>query len=265
MIIEQKAIEIKESSSKLKTYCKEPNSTFSSILLAFEDKPIFTVGITCPTCAFFFNQLSTEIKSITIESLRNELNDGLKCLDENQMNTLAEIYPNGNYDVWLSEIKPKMVRFGDEKDYFRNEQAPLWFADIVEKEVPESSPLGNVYYRGLDQQIDAESKVYEFFVPLYQPESLDENRVQYYQQKIREGHKPTALALGILSINEKMLWDDEIPDDGITTHWTLAHYLLDGHHKIQAAYREQKPITLISFIQKSYNTEIHDNLIKHYS
>jgi hypothetical protein len=33
-----------------------------------------------------------------------------------------------------------------------------------------------------------------------------------------------------------------------TSHWCLAHYLIDGHHKVYAAAQENKPLTLISFL-----------------
>jgi hypothetical protein len=30
--------------------------------------------------------------------------------------------------------------------------------------------------------------------------------------------------------------------------WTLAHFLLDGHHKVMAASRVKKPISILSFL-----------------
>jgi hypothetical protein len=41
------------------------------------------------------------------------------------------------------------------------------------------------------------------------------------------------------------MWDGE-PE--VNEHWCLAHYLLDGHHKMFAASEAQKPLTLLSLL-----------------
>ena len=51
------------------------------------------------------------------------------------------------------------------------------------------------------------------------------------------------------------------PADHGTDHWCLAHYLLDGHHKIAAAARRQQPVTLVAFVavEQGISTEAEAN------
>ena len=37
-------------------------------------------------------------------------------------------------------------------------------------------------------------------------------------------------------------------DPAVTSHWCLAHYLIDGHHKVFAASETGMPCTLLSFL-----------------
>jgi hypothetical protein len=34
----------------------------------------------------------------------------------------------------------------------------------------------------------------------------------------------------------------------ITEHWCLSHYLLDGHHKLNAAAERGTPVSILSFL-----------------
>jgi hypothetical protein len=70
--------------------------------------------------------------------------------------------------------------------------------------------------------------------------SLDPDRIAFYAEALREGRRPTAVALSVLDVKGPA-------DDGVD-HWCLAHYLVDGHHKVAAAAYIQKEITLIAFI-----------------
>ncbi|MFV0328588.1 MAG: hypothetical protein ACK5KL_02005 [Dysgonomonas sp.] len=54
------------------------------------------------------------------------------------------------------------------------------------------------------------------------------------------------------------------PKDGIVSHWGFANYLLDGHHKIEAAALEGLPVKLISFISKDASFRVVDKLTEFY-
>ena len=67
----------------------------------------------------------------------------------------------------------------------------------------------------------------------------------FFKAKIGNGVKPTAIAISILDIKQPADWNDGIIS---SSHWCLAHYLLDGHHKIFAASKTGEPMTLLSFL-----------------
>jgi hypothetical protein len=43
-------------------------------------------------------------------------------------------------------------------------------------------------------------------------------------------------------------------------HWVLTHFLLDGHHKIEAAARAGRPIRLLSFVDERISIAAPDDL-----
>ena len=156
-----------------------------------------------------------------------------------------EIIPNGFYEIALLTIKPKFVEVGQSGDYFANEQVNLWGIDGYYG-VPHSPKVN--YYRGTDKEIGDERKLFEFFIPLTSTDNLDQTRVDFYKEEILKGNKPTAISLSILDIKEPAVWpDDDIKPDFIS-HWCVAHYILDGHHKIKAASDLNSEITLLSFL-----------------
>jgi hypothetical protein len=58
------------------------------------------------------------------------------------------------------------------------------------------------------------------------------------------GATGTAVAYSILDLLQPAV--DEGED--YYEHWVLTHFLLDGHHKIEAAARAERPIRLLSLV-----------------
>ncbi|HSU35413.1 MAG TPA: hypothetical protein VLJ88_07115, partial [Propionibacteriaceae bacterium] len=54
------------------------------------------------------------------------------------------------------------------------------------------------------------------------------------------GGTPTALALSVIDVTQ--------PHDSDQAHWGLTHFLLDGHHKIDAAARQNLPLRILCVI-----------------
>lgn len=77
---------------------------------------------------------------------------------------------------------------------------------------------------------------------------LEDNRVSQYEKLLAEENKPTAVSLSILDIKQPADWEGE---KDVTSHWCLAHYLIDGHHKVNAAAKIGSSINLISFVALS--------------
>lgn len=261
MLSDHKHIEITDSNSKLSfTTTGGDNWKVWDRYISYDNEQLYHIGNVCGTCAFFFRQVKTDLTgSYTVDSVREILNSGINRLDDSLLQSLAAIIPNGAYECILLEIQPYQTCFNGKGDYFKEDQAPLWYYGGDDDTVG----TGMSYYRGTDRVISKQEKLFEFFIPLYQPSSLNEERIKYYREQIRKGRKPTAIALSVIDAKESMIFDEE-PADGIICHWGFANYLLDGHHKIQAAAREHQPITLISFISKDASFRIVDDLVNFY-
>jgi hypothetical protein len=224
--------------------------------IALNGQNIYHIGNVCGTCSFFFEKLSESKMEINPKEIIDNLNLGLTFIEKTKLDILREIIPNGNYQIALITIKPKFSRLGQTEDYFANEQVELWSEEGIE--VISHSPNVN-YYRGSDIEIGSERKLFEFFIPLTSNSYLDKERVEYYKKQIQNGDKPTAISLTILDIKEPAVWpkDDFKPKN--TSHWCLAHYLIDGHHKIKAASDLNSEITLLSFIASDQGvSNFHD-------
>ncbi len=83
---------------------------------------------------------------------------------------------------------------------------------------------------------------------------LDEQRIAYFRDQLTLGVRPTAIAVSVLDI--KQYYDSDV------AHWCLAHYLLDGHHKIAAAAETGCPITLLSFVTSDHGISAPENIDK---
>lgn len=87
--------------------------------------------------------------------------------------------------------------------------------------------------------------VFEFIVPMFPHGWLTGETVDEFREIIQNGGAPTAISVSVLDRKQPANWYN---DQVITEHWCLAHYLIDGHHKVYASNIVQKPITLLSFL-----------------
>ncbi len=227
--------------------------------IAVNGKNIYHIGNICGTCSFFFEKLVDNKNSIKPKETIDKLNVGLDSIDDNTIDILSKIIPNGLYEIALINIKPRLVEVGQNADYFANEQVDLWGIDGYYG-VPRSPKVN--YYRGTDKEIGNNKKLFEFFVPLISPDYIDQTRVDFYKEQILKGNKPTVISLTTLDVKEPaFLYDEKIKTE-FTSHWCAAHYIIDGHHKLKAASDLNTEITLLSFIatEKGISTidEIHE-------
>lgn len=210
--------------------------------LAIDGKKAFHIGNICGTCSFFFERLEGANKSINAEKLVAALNSGVSGFDEFALNELERIMPDGKYTVTLSQVIPKLTQPRDENDYFTKEQIELWGVDGFwgMPHFPKTE-----YYRLTTSRLNKDAGIFEFLIPTFPHNWLDENTVSSYRESIKNGSKPTMVAISVLDVKEPVDWEGE---KDITSHWCLAHYLVDGHHKAYVAALENQPITLISFL-----------------
>jgi hypothetical protein len=144
-------------------------------------------------------------------------------------------------------------------DYFASEQPELW--EVDQAHGGHHDPKCE-YYRGeslfLGKNLSASyrpfngcdqcSQLFEFIIPLTDHHLLDAETVEFYRDRFMGGAESTALSISVLDIKGPATWEG---NPTVNEHWCLAHYLLDGHHKIHAASLAGKPITLLSFLDVS--------------
>lgn len=212
--------------------------------ITIQGKRAFHIGNICGTCEFFFERLEGANQGVSPREISTELQAGISQLDDDLLSKVSLILPNGDYEVSLLEVKPKLVDLGTEDDYFSNEQLHVWGIDEYWglPHYPKTK-----YYRSLTKDLTSKSKLFEFVVPTLPVNWLDADTVDKYKSLISDGGEPTALCLSVIDIKEPADYAD---DTDYPEHWCLSHYVIDGHHKVFAAAFLNKPITLLSFLAK---------------
>ncbi|MCC8435935.1 hypothetical protein HP567_015430 [Brevibacillus sp. M2.1A] len=178
--------------------------------LTIEGKEIANTGIDCETCLFYADVSGMDMKSPT--KISNKLNQGINTLDEDFMSDLSCLIPNGHYIATLLKVYPRMKR----------------------------EAYGTEYYKAGLRNISSMKKIEEYIVPIQSSESLNHVAINDYVERVNVEETPTALSISFLDIKYPLNHFDEI---GV-----YSHFLLDGHHKMFAANKAKKAITLLSYL-----------------
>ena len=215
---------------------------------------LFELGNSCGTCQFWFERLQPDARPFDIDAVRGRLADGLHGLDEEVVESFGRILPEGDYQVALLRLTPQRIAERSAEDYFHNEQTADW--RYVEED--DWIELGTDYYRpaGCPEMAVGGDVGFDFYVPMQRPDSLDETRIAFFEEKLASGATPTAVAVGLLDVKQHHA--------SKVGHWCLGHFLLDGHHKVEAAARAGRPVTLLSFISRAAGhsiTEAADRML----
>ncbi|HEU0100878.1 MAG TPA: hypothetical protein VFR07_00995 [Mycobacteriales bacterium] len=126
------------------------------------------------------------------------------------------LLPDGVYVPLLLSIEPSLTLPSGPGDYFGEEQIATWGVDSF-RGLPEYPRTA--YYRTFESAVSDAAHLYEFVVPMVPPAWSDvcqpamASRSQDYYE-----------------------------------HWGLTHFLLDGHHKVQAAAETRRPLQLLSLL-----------------
>ena len=179
-------------------------------------------------------------KKVEVAALIEKLRAGLTSIDPEMKSALGNMVPVGEYNANLLRLRPKIVDLGSSNDYFVSAQQLVWGLDGFWG-LPHYPKVP--YYRSGDIKISKEERLFEFVIPMYPRNWLDTTGVEQYRAALIDGHKPTAITLSVLDVKSPA--DAEI-DEHI--HWCLAHYLLDGHHKTEAAALLGKELSVVSLL-----------------
>ncbi len=242
MLLDKSEVEITASSSII-GFATEGGGSWEvwNRYLTVDGKKAFHIGNVCDTCAFFFERLEDATRSVNAEAVIGDLNSGITTLGASFVDALALIIPDGKYRVVLQVVHPHLIQPGEKADYFVDEQLALWEDDGG------WGPLSpkTEYYRLCTKSMRKGRGLFEFLVPMFPRDRLDRERLMEYEALYNNGAMPTAVSVSVLDVKSPAVWRGE---KDITSHWCLAHYLIDGHHKVCAAATSNKPLTLVSFL-----------------
>ncbi|MDX2597400.1 hypothetical protein PV343_34880 [Streptomyces sp. WI03-4A] len=211
-------------------------------MLTVDGEPAFELSFWCGTCPFLFRRLETGRQTLSLEGVRERLTGAPADPDEGGViGAFGALLPEGEYLPVLLQVEPRLVVPGQDGDYFRDEQVATWGLDQFWglPEYPHTP-----YYRTFETAVDATAHLYEFVVPMVPPTWNTRDRVEEYVELMGGGTVPTAVAVSTLDVCEPAVGQ---PADHYR-HWGLTHFLLDGHHKLEAAATAGHPVRLLSLL-----------------
>ncbi len=237
--------------------------------ISIDNEKMYHIGNICGTCEFFFikQEKSLEV-NFNQQILIDSLNSGKFDFSEKNLKELGKIIPNGNYLVLKTIIKPEIVTKESDNNYFLKEQRETWRDEFDEESLKPESEFNNYYREQLVDfgklKLDHKEAFFNFFIPLCSTDKLDKSRINFYKENITNGNYPFAISIGVLDVKTS----EEYPElNGVEikpefgTHWCLANYIIDGHHKIKAASELKKEIGLISFISIDESWKLIDDMV----
>ncbi len=235
---------------------KQPGTLVGRRLLRINGSNTFELGFWCGTCPFLFERLEHATNAtVSIPDLQQALNDGLSDIDETVIGAFSALLPKGKYLPMLLEIEPILVDPGQPGDYFAEEQRATWGTDDNPSALPENPRTA--YYRADTRRLDGENRLFEFVVPMVPPSWNQRVRVDEHAEHLKASTRPTCVALGILDVRQRAVADT--PEEGLI-HWGLAHFLLDGHHKIEAAAKSGARLQILSLISVDKSLATRDQI-----
>lgn len=223
-------------------------------LMWLGEKPAFELSFWCGTCPFLFKRLDGSNETVSLEAFESQLAAGLDGLDEEVVNRFAALLPRAEYIPLLLEVSPRLVRPVEQGDYFAEEQVATWGVNSFWglPEYPQTP-----YYRTYETTVDSGSHLFEFIVPMVPPSWNDLARVEEHRQRLSRSARPTAVAVSLLDVCQPAV------DDGrrdYFAHWALTHFLLDGHHKLQAAAETGESLRLLALLSVDASLATRDQV-----
>ena len=210
-------------------------------LLWLDEAPAFELSFWCGTCPCLFQRLEGSTSTCSIADVERRLADGLQGVDDDVIAQFGRLLPRGDYLPLLMGIQPRLVHPSQPGDYFAEEQVATWGLNAF-WDLPENPRTP--YYRTFETVIDVDAHLFEFVVPMVPPSWNDPGHVIDYKTQLAESPTMTAVAVSVLDICQPAV--DNATD--YVAHWALTHFLLDGHHKMQAAADSGQQLQLLSLL-----------------
>lgn len=227
---------------------KSPGTWAGRRLLSVSGTPAFELSDWCGTCPFLFQRLEGSNDTHSIDELQATLSAGLTRVDDAVIAAFEPLLPIGNYVPLLLEIQPTLTHPVKPGDYFAEEQDATWKSSSGFWGLPDNPRTP--YYRGNTRQLDEENTLFEFVVPMVPPNWNERGRVEAHAKRLAISSRPTAVALSVLDVRQRAV--AHTPEEGLV-HWGLAHFLLDGHHKTEAAAANGDRLQILSLLSVEHS------------
>lgn len=216
---------------------------FAARYLFRSGEPAFSLSFWCGTCPFLFERKEGANGTMSAEAdVMSELETPVQSVDDRVLAVFSSLLPEGEFLPLLLEVQPELVAPHSHRDYFTHEQVATWGVDSFWG-LPENPRT--FYYRTFETRVTPDEHLYEFVVPMVPPDWNDRDRVQHYRDLMGQGVAPTAVALSTLDVCQPAMADESTD---YYVHWGLTHFLLDGHHKVEAAARSGASVRLLALV-----------------
>jgi hypothetical protein len=225
--------------------------------LTLDHQNAFELSFWCGTCPFLFERLPGANHTLSSDELTTRRIKGLPAADATVIELASQLVQDGEYLPLLVEVTPQLVYPAGEGDYFADEQVRTWGVDSFWglPGYPRTP-----YYRAGTRPMANSACLFEFVVPMVPPSWNNPDTVTQYAQR-RGGRPPLAcLSVSILDICQPAVAADSASEPGLA-HWCLAHFLLDGHHKMQAASQTGQPVRLLALLSIDNSLAQRDDIL----
>ncbi|BEP15050.1 hypothetical protein acdb102_33610 [Acidothermaceae bacterium B102] len=211
-------------------------------LLMLDAKPAFELSFWCGTCRFLFQRLDGANETMSMDGPEGQLAEGLDDLDDQVIRNFETLLPRGDYLPLLLTVQPRLTHPAGPDDYFAGEQISTWGVSPFWglPEYPRTP-----YYRTFETPVDQGAHLFEFVVPMVPPTWNDASKVAQHAHRLTMSASPTAVAVTTLDVCQPAMSGHSTDD---YAHWCLTHFLLDGHHKMEAAADTGRPLRLLSLL-----------------
>lgn len=224
--------------------------------LLIDGKRAYHFGFGCQTCSYLFERLWGANQAVQIEETAEALRKGVGSLDDEVVGVLGRGLPEGEYNLLLSEALVEQVVPGAENDYFKNEQPKLWGEDTFWC-LPHDPRVS--YFRAGDATTEQGKRLFNFIAPMMPTRWLEMTTIAAYKEELQTKASGTAVSIAVLDVRGPADWDDAQPPDPLE-HWCLTHYLIDGHHKLNAAWETGKPLRMLTFVALSQGVSTREQI-----
>jgi len=234
--------------------------------LVVNGKRVFDLGFGgCDTCAFLFEKKGYESRLSPL-ALATILRAGHDLLDPAVLATVGSILPSDDYGVVATDVRPVETGPGEADDYFAHESIdffgldPTWgVADTPRTRYYRAGhstlpvTAGEPRNWATEDDLPTFQRFFHFLVPMEPIHTLHRARVDQFREWLTRGERPAAVGVSVLDRRAKAIDPGAGAADSLldAEEWCLVTYLIDGHHKVQAAAETGLPIRLLAFIARA--------------